>query len=200
MQSVYSTSPVDRATGLSLGRGGSFLLQICSRCILHPQLTGQQDSRWEEGVLSFCRDAVGVFYIPSRPGNRTLVGKRGFFPSAEMQSVYSTSPVDRATGLSLGRGGSFLLQRCSRCILHPQSTGQQDSRWEEGVLSFCRDAVGVFYIPSRLGNRTLVGKRGFFPSAEMQSVYSTSPVDWATGLSLERGGSFLLQRCSRCIL
>ena len=28
----------------------------------------------------------------------------------------------------------------------------QDTRWGEGVLPLCGDAVGVFYIPSRLGN------------------------------------------------
>ena len=64
------------------------------------------------------------------------------FPSAEMQSVYSAAPADWATGHLLGR-----------------------------VLPLCRDAVGVFCSPGRLGHRTLVGE-----------------------------GFSLLQRCSRCIL
>ena len=42
--------------------------------------------------------------------------------SAEIQSVYSTAPADWATGDSFG-----------------------------GVLPLCRDTVGVFYCPSRLG-------------------------------------------------
>ena len=41
------------------------------------------------------------------------------------------------------------LERYSRCILHPQLTRPNDTRW--GVFPLCRDAVGVFYDPSRLG-------------------------------------------------
>ena len=87
------------------------------------------------GVLSICRDTVCVFYSPSRLGLWTLVVCvcvcRGSYPSAETQSVYSAAPADWATGHSL---------------------------W--GVLSICKDTVGVFYSPSRLGHRTLVVCRG----------------------------------------
>ena len=109
MQLVYSTAPADWAT-----RWGN---------LTRPTL---------------CRDAVGVFYSPSRLGHSLgesyplqrcswcilqpqptgpLVG--GILPaphSAEMQLVYSTAPTDWAT------------------------------RW--GSLTPCRDAVGVFYNPS----------------------------------------------------
>ena len=130
--------------------GGSYLLQISSRCILRPQPNGQdiQDTRWwflppankqsvystapaewarypghSLVVLTPCKEAVGVFYGSSRMGkiSRTLVG------------------------------GSYLLQISSRCILRPQPNGQdiQDTRW------------------------------WFLPPANKQSVYSTAPAEWA---------------------
>ena len=52
---------------------------------------------------------------------RTLVGEWAY-PSEEVQSVYYTTSIDRASGHSLG--GLFPLQRFSRCILQPLSTGQ----------------------------------------------------------------------------
>ena len=39
-----------------------------------------------------------------------------------------------------------------------------------GILPLNRDTVGVFYNPSRLGHLL----REFYPSAEMQIVYSTA--------------------------
>ena len=104
------------------------------------------------------------------------------------------------------------LRRCCRCILQPQPTGLQDTRFVwgflsfycdavgvfcspsrlgyrtlgvflGGVLSFCSDAVSVFYSSSRLGYRTLVLCGGSYLFAVMQLVYSTAPADWATGHS-----------------
>ena len=51
------------------------------------------------------------------------------------------------------------LQWCSRCILQPQPTGLTLGR----VLPFSRDAVGVFYNPSQLGHRSLVGGSSLKP-------------------------------------
>ena len=60
------------------------------------------------------------------------------------------------------------------------------------VLPLCRDAVGVFYSPSRLGHS--LGEA--YPSAETQSVNSKAQAYWTT-----RWGSLTSpQRCSRCIL
>ena len=123
------------------------------------------------GGLSHYSDAVSVFYnpTPSWLGHRTVFVKQ-----------------------------SYPLQKCSQCILQPhlQPTGPKDTSWE-AVLLLCRNAVGVFYNSSWLDHRTLVGRQ-FYPSAEMQSVYSTTPADWTTGHLL--GGSLSpLQRCSRCI-
>ena len=66
-----------------------------------------------------------------------------------------------------------LIRCCSEVILHiPKSsriTGTspsyflwhiQDTHWWGGVLPFCREAVGVFYNPSRLGKRR-VSKQQF---------------------------------------
>ena len=84
------------------------------------------------------------------------------YSSGEMQLVYSTTPVNWAT-----RCESLApLQRCSWCILPPQSTGPPVVK----VLHLCRDAVGVFYRPSQLGHPLWKS----CTSAEMQLVYSTA--------------------------
>ena len=146
MQSVYSTAPADWTTVRSLGRG----------------------------VLPHWRDAVGVFYSPSKLGHSSFVGEGCFtplkwcsllpqpigpqfirwegvsYPTEVMQSVSSTAPADWATVHSLGRG----------------------------VLPRWRDAVGVFYSPSKLGHSSFVGEGGSYPTEEMHSLYSTAPPDW----------------------
>ena len=80
----------------------------------------------------------------------------------------------------------------------------------EGVLPFCREAVGVFYSPNRLGLNVKCNIQDTrwlesYLSAEKQPVYSTVPTDWAWPLSaISRtlvGWSLTsLQRSSRCIL
>ena len=70
-----------------------------------------------------------------------------------------------------------LLEPCYQIV----SCYIQGTRW--AVLPLCSDAVGVFYSPSRLDHRTL--DEGVYLSAEMQSVYSTAPVDWTTGHSMK---------------
>ena len=156
MQSMYSTAPSD----WTLCWGSLTPLQRCSQCILQPQATGL----FVGGVLPLCRDAVNVFYSPKRLDS--LLGES--YPSAEMQSMYSTAPSD----WTLCWGSLTPLQRCSQCILQPQATGL----FVGGVLPLCRDAVNVFYSPKRLDS--LLGES--YPSAEMQSVYSTAPTNLAT--------------------
>ena len=172
LQSVYSTAQADWPyPEHSLGK--SSLLQNCSLCILQYKPTGPiQNTPW--GSLLFCRIAVCVFYSTSRLAlSRTLLG--GVFPSAELQSVYSTVQADWPyPEHSLGE--SSLLQNCSLCILQYKPTGPiQNTPW--GSLPFCRIAVSVFYSPSQLAlSRTHLGE--VFPSAELQSVYSTVQADW----------------------
>ena len=61
-------------------------------------------------------------------------------------------------------------------------------------ITLWRNPVGVFYSTSRLGQHSL-GES--YLSAEMQSMYSIAPVDWAN----TRWESLIpRQRCSRCIL
>ena len=146
MQLVYSTTLSDWA--LKETRQESLIpLLRCSRCILQPLST--MPSRTLAGrVLSLCKDAVGVFYNPSRLGHRGhSLGES--YPSAEMQSVYSTALVDYAIKDTRWES-PFPLQRCSRCILQPQSPGP--SRTLVGrVLSLCRDAIDVLPIgPSNI--------------------------------------------------
>ena len=97
--------------------------------------------------------------------DRTLSGattpgksESGSDGNEEIQCIPQSSSITGATssdclmhypGHSLG-GGLISLPRCSWCILQPQLTGSQDTH--------------------------LVGS---YPSAEMQSVYSTVPADWA---------------------
>ena len=260
MQSVYSTTPADCATGHSLEESYPLRrcsqcikqpqrivpqdtcwrsltpLQICSQCILQPQPTVQQDTRWRN--LTPCGDAVSVLNNPSWLCHRTLVG--GVLPSEEMQSVYSTSPADCTTGHSFEE--SYPLKRCSQCILQPQPTVPQDTRWRSlaplrrcsqcilqpqptvpqdirwrsltpppcgdavsvfynpsrlchktlvsGILPPCGDAVSVFYNPRRLCHETLVG--GVLSPAEMQSVYSTTPFDWALHILIQTIHSYMI--------
>ena len=102
-------------------RWGSFTpLQRCSRCILQLQPTRLK--------------MVNCHIQNTRWG--------GSYPSAEMQSVYSTTPADTAEDGLL-------------------SYPEHSLGW---VLPLCRDAVGVFYNSSRHGwrwsiviSRTLVG-------------------------------------------
>ena len=172
MQLMYSTTPADGATRwLSLTS-----LQRSSRCILQPKPTGPL----VDWVLPLCREAVDVFYNPSRRGHSLIESDL----SAEKQSMYSTTQADGATRwLSLTS-----LQRSSRCILQPKPTGPL----VDWVWPLCREAVDVFYNPSRLGHSLIESDL----SAKKQSVPSTAPADWAT-----RSGSLtLLQRFSRCIL
>ena len=117
---------------------------------------------------------------------RTLVTE-GSYPSAEMQSMYSTAPAERATGHSSGRGLT-LLPRCSRCFLQPQLNEPQDIRPGE-VLPFCRDSVDVFYSPNRMGHRTHIGEESY-PSAEIQSIYSTVPAEYNDYEQMCAGFSF----------
>ena len=92
-------------------------------------------------VLFLCRDAVGVFNSPSQLNSHWWGWS---YSSAEMQSVYSTAP---ANWTLIGGDGLIPLQRCSRCIQQPQPI---ELSLVGMVLFLCRDAVGVFNIPSQL--------------------------------------------------
>ena len=183
---MYSTAPGEWSTGHLLGM--SYSLQRSSSCILQPQLSGPQDSCW--GCLTLYREAVGVFYSPRGVVHGTLVGD--VLSSTEKQPMYSTAPGEWSTGHLLGM--SYPLQRSSRCILQPQGSGPRDTCW--GCLTLYREAVDVFYSPRGVVHGTLVGD--VLPSTEKQSMYSTAPAEWTTGLLL--GMSYPLQRSSRCIL
>ena len=137
--------------------GGLTPLQKCSWCILLPLTTGP--FIW--GVLRLWRDALDVFYSPSWLG----LSLRESYALEEMHSTYSTAPADWATLWE----SLTPLKRCSRRILQPQPIGPLIER----VLRLCRDAVGVFYSPSRLGH--LLGESYAF--VEMQSVYCTTQAD-----------------------
>ena len=75
-------------------------------------------------------------------------GNEGVLYISLSSSITEASPSDclvSYTRTLVGGGGLTLLQRCSRCILQPQPARPL----VEGVLPFCRDAVGVFYSPWR---------------------------------------------------
>ena len=150
MQSVYSATQADWATGALVGgvlplcrdavsvfcnpsrlgyrstRWGSLTpLQRCSQCILQPKPTGlPEHSLGESYPLQRCSQCILQPKPTGLPGH--LLGES--YPFAEMQSVYSATQAHWATGALVG-----------------------------GVLPLCRDAVVVFCNPSRLGTR----KRGY---------------------------------------
>ena len=113
------------------------------------------------GVLSLCRDSVGVFNRPKRlnwVGFVSYLGPSlgGSYPPEEMQLVYTTAPTD--------------------WIVMVWYTGQSLAVLPAPTW---RDAVGVFYSSSQMGCDGLVSYPGYslvgsYPSAEMQSVYSTA--------------------------
>ena len=152
-QSVYSTAPADWATRTLVGRGLT-PLERSSQCILQPQPTGPPGHSLG-GVLPLWREAVSVFYSPSRLGHQDTRWEESY-PSGEKQSVYSTAPADWATRTLVGRGLTPL-ERSSQCILQPQPTGPPGHSLG-GVLPIWREAVSVFYSPSRLGlQHSLIG-------------------------------------------
>ena len=142
-QSVYSTAQANWAG--------------CLVSYLGHSLVGSYPSAEVESV-HFTAPAYWASCLVSYPGHS--LGES--YPSAVMQSVYSTAPANWAT-----HWRSFTpLQSCSRCILQPQTTRPLVG-W---VVLLCRDAIGVFYSPSR-------------PCHSLgESVYSTAlrPADWSS--------------------
>ena len=82
------------------------------------------------------------------------MGGGGSYSTAEMQSVYSTVPADKANGHSLEE----VLALCRDAVGVFYSISQLSHRTLVRVvfLLLCRDAIGVFYSPSQLSHRTLV--------------------------------------------
>ena len=60
---------------------------------------------------------------------------------------------------------------------------------EGGVLLLCREAVGVFYSPKRLGSRW---GGGSYPSAEIQSMHSTTLTNRAKIMQSMTGRGYLI--------
>ena len=104
------------------------------------------DTRWE--VLLLCRGAVGVFYCPSRLGNiyiyiymymcvcvceyvYILMHEYIYVYIYECKNIYKCLFIqDTRWG-----GGLTSLQRCRRCILQPQPTGEGEKLF--GVSGKC---------------------------------------------------------------
>ena len=57
-----------------------------------------------------------------------------------------------------------------------------------GILLLCRNVVGVFYSPSWLSHRTLIGWGESYPSVETQSVYSADSDELAFAKLYDFGG------------
>ena len=115
----------------------------------------------------------------------------------------SIKPIDRALSGATTPGQRGLESNGNEGVLRiPQSSSITGSSPLDYLVSYplveglplCREKVGVFNSPNRLGHSL---ERESYPWAEMQSMYSTAPTDWATRW---RGSLTLGQRCSRCIL
>ena len=131
--------------------------------------------------LLLCRDAVSVFYSPSRPGH---TGWRSY--SSGVGVFYSPSRLSYIREvLPLCRDAVSVFYSPSR----PGHTGWRSYSSGVGVfyspsrlsyirevLPLCRDAVSVFYSSSLLGHV----EWGSYRSAKMQWVYSTAPADRTT--------------------
>ena len=115
-------------------------------------------------VLPLYRDAVDVFYCPSRL-DHSLVG---YYSSAKMQSMYSKTPANwviRWVGILLLCRDTVDVFYCPSRLDHslvgyyPSAKMQSMYsktpanwviRWV-GILLQCRDTVDVFYSPNRRG-------------------------------------------------
>ena len=131
------------------------------------------------GVLPLGRDAVSEFYNPNQLGRGCLESYQDIRWGVLLLNLDAVCVFysQNRPGHSLG-WGLTPLQRSSRCILQPQPTGLFDGR----VLPLCREAVGIFYSPSRLGWDSSVSHTGHSlressRSTEMQSVHFTLPTD-----------------------
>ena len=129
-----------------------------------------------------------IWTIDKTLSGATTLGQSG--PESEGNKGYSTFPK----ALALLEPQHKIISVISRTLIGWGSYSSAEMQsvyftapadWAtlvEGLLLFCRDAVGVFYSPptheSWLGHARCGG--GSYPSAEMmQSVYSTTSADWA---------------------
>ena len=205
-------------------------LQRCSRCILRLQpigplvyslvvsypsakilsmhSTAPADWATEHSLVRYSplsRDGVGEFYRPSQLGHSHP--HWWGYPSAEMQSMYSTAPANWATRTLVGGVLPFFWDAVG-VFYSPSRLGHWHTIWWGFTLY--RDAVSVFYSPSWLGHGhtlwcgiTPLQRCSLFmqlqqsgqlvylsvvsyPSTEIPFVYSTAPANWATGHSLMR--------------
>ena len=93
-------------------------LQRFSRYILQPKPTGPENIHW---VGCYFSAEMRLVYSTASAYCITVHSLGESYSSAEIQSVYSTTPADWATEYSWG--SITHRQRCSWCILQPQSTG-----------------------------------------------------------------------------
>ena len=145
-----------------------------------------------KGVLSisqsfqrYWRLIIKLFSVLSR----TLDRGGGIIPlqrsSRCILQPQPTGPLDTCSG----RGYLTTMQWCSQCILQPQPTGPLDTRSGRGYLTtmqWCSQCILQLQPTGPLDTRSSVA-RGSYHSAEIQSVYSRPPTDWATGHSFGVG-------------
>ena len=100
-----------------------------------------QGTRW--GCLSFCREAVGIFYGSSWLGHRTLVWGESLIPLQRRSCGYSTAPANWSIRTLIGgRRVVIPLQKSSRCILQPPQAGW--SIWcLERVTQFLKNKLKI---------------------------------------------------------
>ena len=106
------------------------------------------------GVLTFCRDAVGVLYSPSWLGYHEIHWRS--LKTLQRRSQWIILP--QVTGIPWNS-----LEEChpSEVTLSVNYTASAD--WDTikligGVLTLCRDAVGVFYCAIWLGYHEIYGR------------------------------------------
>ena len=184
MQSIYPTAPVDWATRILVG-GVLLLYRDAVDLFYSPSRLGYQNPRW--GSLTPLQRCSRFILQPQSTGlPESSLGES--YSSTEMQSIYPTAPVDWATRILVG--GVLLLNRDAVDLFYsPNRLGYQNTRW--GSLTPLQRCSRFILQPQSTGlPESSLGES--YSSTEMQSIYPTAPIDWAT-LTLA-GGVLLLYR------
>ena len=143
-QSVYSTAPADWDT-IKFIAG---VLTICRDAVGVLYCPADSDTmKFLGGVLTLCRDTVGVFYCLSCLGYHEIHWRR-LIPLQRHSRCILVPTLTRIPWNSLGE--SYPSAE-TQSVNYTAPAYWDTMKFIEGVLTLCRDAVGDLYCPSILG-------------------------------------------------
>ena len=170
IQYVYSIAPADWVFRTLIGE----FLSLCrdTVCVSYSSSRlGLQDTHWRI-LIPLQRYSICILQLqPTGSSGHSLENS---YPSAEIQYVYSTAPADWVFRTLIGE---FLpLCRDTVCVSYSSSRlGLQDTHWRI-LIPLQRYSMCILQLqPTGSSGHSLENS---YPSAEIQYLYSTAPVDW----------------------